>query len=164
MANTGAENPSHLEAAIVAGDECEVKMSSPTDYVLGDGTGRGQPGETIDQPSPQNVRACDRGEGEDRGAGNGHVNIPPWSIELVTLIGPTEMESVNIPRDAQSEVAAISPEIKYVRLDIAWFTNYVTVVNNVQLCCIQLTACCHVGARHIRVGTAEANCGFKSNS
>lgn len=114
MANTDAEDPSHLEAATVVGDDCEVKVPSARDYVIGDGTSREQPGKTVDHPSPQNIQACHRGDGEDRGAGNANINIPPWTIELAALIGPTEMELVNIPQNAQSEVAAIAPEIKYV--------------------------------------------------
>lgn len=114
MGTHGDAEPAQFGQPCVECEDCETRMSSPPDSGKADGKGHGEPAEIIAQHLSKNVQPSGNGDVNDGGVGTGDVKIPPWTITLVSLIGSTEKESINIPQDVKLDVAYIAPDIKYV--------------------------------------------------
>lgn len=130
MASNSGGDPPHSRPANVECEDCDLKMPPSPDNGKAGSTGGEQPDESIDKLFGKNIHPPVNGDVEDGGSGDGHIGIPPWTITLVPLIGPTEMESVEIPQDVNLHVTCIAPEVKYVRLAIVVLVEYKSVVTN----------------------------------
>lgn len=111
-----------MESDVLGGCEAKLRSTQERDVEVFGGTGIDGVGlvdtdDAMSKIGSKNNNTSGNEEMRIDGHEYGHINLPLWTISMVGLVGEGSLESINIPRDVQSDDLSIGQTMRFVRAD-----------------------------------------------